>query len=190
MDDKLLVHMLSACWLIGAYFLAVSSHKRGCLNTSVYGIIDQADSNSVHSSGPFLYSMDLFIHSSGPFFFWRILQSQETPPPPLPATALIVVTNMTELCTLTVTLTLNPTSSMLCSSVYTHMTAVVSGPGPQLLGLYLIVEHFASLQPWSLSSIMAVRIFAHVASISSKCLKMSHFPSTSLSGVWSHSICV
>ena len=30
--------MLSACWLIGAYFLAVSSHKRGRLNTSVYGI--------------------------------------------------------------------------------------------------------------------------------------------------------
>ena len=29
--------MLSACWLIGAYFLAVSSHKRGRLNTSVYG---------------------------------------------------------------------------------------------------------------------------------------------------------
>ena len=29
--------MLSACWLISAYFLAVSSHKRGCLNTSVYG---------------------------------------------------------------------------------------------------------------------------------------------------------
>ena len=27
--------MLSACWLIGTYFLAVSSHKR--LNTSVYG---------------------------------------------------------------------------------------------------------------------------------------------------------
>ena len=32
--------MLSACWLIGAYFLAVSSHKRGRLNTSVYGIIE------------------------------------------------------------------------------------------------------------------------------------------------------
>ena len=31
--------MLSACWLIGAYFLAVSSHKRGRLNTSVYGIM-------------------------------------------------------------------------------------------------------------------------------------------------------
>ena len=30
--------MLSACWLIGAYFLAVSSHKRGRLNTSVYGM--------------------------------------------------------------------------------------------------------------------------------------------------------
>ena len=30
--------MLSACWLIGAYFLAVSSHKHGRLNTSVYGI--------------------------------------------------------------------------------------------------------------------------------------------------------
>ena len=30
--------MLSACWLIGAYFLAVSSHKRGSLNTSIYGI--------------------------------------------------------------------------------------------------------------------------------------------------------
>ena len=29
--------MLSACWLIGAYFLAASSHKHGCLNTSVYG---------------------------------------------------------------------------------------------------------------------------------------------------------
>ena len=29
--------MLSPCWLIGAYFLAVSSHKRGRLNTSVYG---------------------------------------------------------------------------------------------------------------------------------------------------------
>ena len=29
--------MLSACWLIGAYFLAVSSHRRGRLNTSVYG---------------------------------------------------------------------------------------------------------------------------------------------------------
>ena len=28
--------MLSACWLIGAYFLAVSSHKHGRLNTSVY----------------------------------------------------------------------------------------------------------------------------------------------------------
>ena len=28
--------MLGACWLIGAYFLAVSSHKRGHLNTSVY----------------------------------------------------------------------------------------------------------------------------------------------------------
>ena len=31
--------MLSACWLIGAYFLAVSSHKRGRLNTSVYGTV-------------------------------------------------------------------------------------------------------------------------------------------------------
>ena len=30
--------MLSACWLIGAYFLAVSSHKRGHLNTNVYSI--------------------------------------------------------------------------------------------------------------------------------------------------------
>ena len=30
--------MLSASWLIGTYFLAVSSHKRGRLNTSVYGI--------------------------------------------------------------------------------------------------------------------------------------------------------
>ena len=30
--------MLSAYWLIGAYFLAVSSHKCGRLNTSVYGI--------------------------------------------------------------------------------------------------------------------------------------------------------
>ena len=30
--------MLSACWLIGAYFLAVSSHKRGRLNTSVYSM--------------------------------------------------------------------------------------------------------------------------------------------------------
>ena len=30
--------MLGACWLIGAYFLAVSSHKRGRLNTSVYGM--------------------------------------------------------------------------------------------------------------------------------------------------------
>ena len=30
--------MISACWLIGAYFLAVSSHKCGRLNTSVYGI--------------------------------------------------------------------------------------------------------------------------------------------------------
>ena len=29
--------MLSACWLIGVYFLAVSSHKHGRLNTSVYG---------------------------------------------------------------------------------------------------------------------------------------------------------
>ena len=29
--------MLSTCWLIGAYFLAVSSHKRGRLNTSFYG---------------------------------------------------------------------------------------------------------------------------------------------------------
>ena len=34
--------MLRACWLIGAYFLAVTSHKRGRLNsgrlnTSVYG---------------------------------------------------------------------------------------------------------------------------------------------------------
>ena len=31
--------MLSTCWLIGTYFLAVSSHKlaRGRLNTSVYG---------------------------------------------------------------------------------------------------------------------------------------------------------
>ena len=37
MDNNYLVHMLSACWLIGAYFLAVSSHKRGRLNTSVYG---------------------------------------------------------------------------------------------------------------------------------------------------------
>ena len=35
--------MLSACWLIGAHFLAVSSYKRGRLNTSVYG-------NSMHSS--------------------------------------------------------------------------------------------------------------------------------------------
>ena len=34
--------MLSACWLIGAYFLAVSSHKRGRLNTSVYGMHDDA----------------------------------------------------------------------------------------------------------------------------------------------------
>ena len=33
-----LVHMLSACWLIGAYFLAVSSHKRvGAWYLSVYG---------------------------------------------------------------------------------------------------------------------------------------------------------
>ena len=32
--------MLSACWLIGAYFLAVSSHKRGRLNTSVYGTLN------------------------------------------------------------------------------------------------------------------------------------------------------
>ena len=31
--------MLSACCLIGAYFLAVSSHKRGRLNTSVYGTV-------------------------------------------------------------------------------------------------------------------------------------------------------
>ena len=30
--------MLSTCWLIGAYFLADSSHKRGRLNTSVYGM--------------------------------------------------------------------------------------------------------------------------------------------------------
>ena len=30
--------MLSACWLIGAYFLAVSDHKCGHLNTSVYGM--------------------------------------------------------------------------------------------------------------------------------------------------------
>ena len=37
MDDKLFSDMLRACWLIGAYFLAVSSHKRGRLNTSVYG---------------------------------------------------------------------------------------------------------------------------------------------------------
>ena len=36
--------MLSACWLIGAYFLAVSSHKRGRLNTSVYGS-DERDFN-------------------------------------------------------------------------------------------------------------------------------------------------
>ena len=31
-----------ACWLIGAYFLAVSSHKRGRLNTSVYSSQDLA----------------------------------------------------------------------------------------------------------------------------------------------------
>ena len=31
--------MLSACWLTGAYFLAVSSHKHGRLNTSVYGTL-------------------------------------------------------------------------------------------------------------------------------------------------------
>ena len=35
--------MLSTCWIIGAYsyFLAVSSHKRGRLNTSVYGSCTQ-----------------------------------------------------------------------------------------------------------------------------------------------------
>ena len=37
MDNKLFNTQLSTCWLIGAYFLAVSSHKRGRLNTSVYG---------------------------------------------------------------------------------------------------------------------------------------------------------
>ena len=43
--------MLSACWLIGAYFLAVSSHKRGRLNTSVYGIIQQGCRKVVKSGG-------------------------------------------------------------------------------------------------------------------------------------------
>ena len=42
--------MLSACWLIGAYFLAVSSHKRGRLNTSVYGIHD-CTYKDIHSWG-------------------------------------------------------------------------------------------------------------------------------------------
>ena len=32
----LTLQLLSTCWLIGAYFLAVSSHKCGCLNTSAY----------------------------------------------------------------------------------------------------------------------------------------------------------
>ena len=32
--------MLSTCWLIGANFLAVSSHKRGRLNSSVYSTSD------------------------------------------------------------------------------------------------------------------------------------------------------
>ena len=31
--------MISASWLIGAYFLAVSSHKLGSLNTSFYGCL-------------------------------------------------------------------------------------------------------------------------------------------------------
>ena len=39
--------MLSACWLIGAYFLAVSSHKRGRLNTSVYG--SEPSSEALHA---------------------------------------------------------------------------------------------------------------------------------------------
>ena len=33
--------MLSSCWLIGAYFLAVSSHKCWRLNTSVYGNLNR-----------------------------------------------------------------------------------------------------------------------------------------------------
>ena len=33
--------MLSTCWLIGAYFLAVSSHKHGRLNTSDYMVAKQ-----------------------------------------------------------------------------------------------------------------------------------------------------
>ena len=76
-------------------------------NIIAASLIDQADCNSVHSSGPFVHSSGPFVHSSGPFVhssgpfvhssgpfggpfpsclgvFFRI-----PPPPPPPATASI-----------------------------------------------------------------------------------------------------
>ena len=45
------------------------------------------------------------------------------------------------------------------------MTPLVLGPGPPPVGLYLIVEHLASTQPFKLLVTIAVQIFSHTSSI-------------------------
>ena len=67
--------MLSACWLIGAYFLAVSSHKCGPLyhGTSVYGtklqvawVAREWKKNTVASTAMCCYRPLAFLSDSQP----------------------------------------------------------------------------------------------------------------------------
>ena len=57
--------MLSACWLIGGHFLAVSSHKRGRLNTSVYSTSDS-------SISPFSITQYLAVTGMGGGFMLQL----------------------------------------------------------------------------------------------------------------------
>ena len=63
--------MLSACWLIGAYFLAVSSHKRGRLNTSVYGSLKVEEDQPTKGMAVLFYCQFLALITIGIIFHLR-----------------------------------------------------------------------------------------------------------------------